>query len=442
MVRVRFTAVAVAAWICGCATPEEPIVPQLAKGGSGPTVDAANPSFAHEGDLGVPVTVIGSGFDAGSQASWQRNGVTDPKIAVRSTQFVSPTQLVATIDVATDAALSLYDIAVTTSGGRKGIGTAKFEVTQAQPVIGTETVYGANDAGELAGRVGSPGAFYYSPVTGLDTLGAPGRAFDISEDGRTVVGWTGACCAGAFVYQNVGGSWQYTILPKTPGANNGARGVASDPATGAAVYVAGFDFYRTKGTNYYDQPVLWSPNGSGWVRNPLPAPSGTDSQANDVNASGGAVGAIGGRATIWLPSGSGSWVATTFGGAGSQAWAVNSATSIVVGSVGSGGSMAAQYWTPSGGTWVGHGLPGGCSEAVDVDNAGRILANGCVNGNRRTPGVISPPYGSGDVRLLGALGDASGTATASRMSANGVWIAGSATLNGQGTGVRWYAGLP
>jgi hypothetical protein len=217
MLRPCLTAVLVVA--IGCVQPEELVRPDLAKSSSGPTVTATDPPFGRRGDQGAQITITGTGFDNGSRASWERNGSTDPKVNVRSTTFVSSTQLVATVDIATDASLSLYDVAVTTTTGRKGIGTAKFEVTQAEPIAGTESAFGVNENGEVAGRIGPPGAFYWSPGSGLLALGTPGRAYDLSEDGQTVAGFTGVCCDGAFVQEYDGAAWQYTRLPRDPAAS-------------------------------------------------------------------------------------------------------------------------------------------------------------------------------------------------------------------------------
>lgn len=428
----------------GCSQPAEPTRPDLARVVAGPSVTAADPSFGRRGDVGLAVTILGSGFDPASQASWELGGTTDPKIVVRSTRFVSSSELVATIDIQSDATLSLYDVAVTTGLGRKGIGTAKFEVTQAQPISGTESAFGVNEGGEVAGRLGPAGAFYWNASSGLVTLGTPGRAYDISEDGRTVAGFTGVCCAGGFVHVNVGGVWQVTVLPRDPAAtSHGAQAVASDPVTGSAVVVGGVEYYAAKGSNLTRKPRLWYPDGAGgWTRVALPAPGGaTDSPVFDVNAAGMAAGSVGGRATVWMPDGPAAWTQATIGGSGSGARAINAAGTVAVGFVAAGGGTAAQYWTVSGGIWTGHGLPGGCTEAVDVDGAGRILANGCTNGNRNTPAVIAPPYAAGDVRLLGALGQ-TGTTSASRMSAGGAWAVGQADYKSGTVGVRWAIGLP
>jgi hypothetical protein len=307
---------------------------------------------------------------------------------------------------------------------------------QAQILAGTESAFGVNENGEVAGRIGPPGAFYWSEGSGLVALGTPGRAYDLSEDGRTVAGFTGVCCDGAFVQEYDGAAWQYTRLERDPAASyHAARAVGSD-ATGAAVYVGGLEGYPGKGNTTIRQPRLWSRDG-GWARKVLPAPSNSDSPLFDVNASGAAAGAVGGKASAWLPDGAGGWDLATFGAAGSQGWAINAAGTIVVGYAASGGATVAQYWTLSGATWTAHSLPGGCSEAVDIDAAGRILANGCANGKARNPAVISAPYGSANVQLLAGLGTSGTVATAHRMAANGSWIAGEAPNKGATIGVRW-----
>jgi uncharacterized membrane protein len=264
------------------------------------------------------------------------------------------------------------------------------------------------------------------------TFNTPGRAYDISEDGLTVAGFTGVCCDGAFVQVNTGGTWQYTRLPKDPAASyHTARSVASD-LSGAAVYVGGMEAYPASGNNSIRQPRLWSPTG-GWHRVVLDAPSNSDSPLFDVNAAGAAAGAVGGRASAWMPNGSGGWNLATFGAAGSQAWAINATGTIVVGYSGS----VAQYWTLSANTWTPHSLPGRCSEAVDIDTSGRILANGCTNGKAKSPAVIASPYGSANVQPLAGVGSSGTTATAHRMAANGSWIAGDAPSKSTTVGVRW-----
>src|ERR1041385_7677358 len=192
MVRATLLWAGVGAFLGCTGTGESPAAPDgllsAAKVSSGPSVTAADPPYGHEGDVSKTVTITGSGFAAGAQAAWERNGVIDPKIQVLSTQYVSSTQLVTTITIASDASIDLYDVSVTNSDRKKGIGYALFEVTQAVAITGTEIAYSANSNGALTGRVGNPGAFHFSLSSALDTLGGFGRGFDISEDGLAVVG--------------------------------------------------------------------------------------------------------------------------------------------------------------------------------------------------------------------------------------------------------------
>src|SRR5690242_5205748 len=157
------------------------------------TVKSANPSFGRQGQVGEAVTIGGSGFIPGAEASWQRNGATDPNITVLTTQYVSSTQLIATINISTAAAVDLYDIAVTQfdrtkgTGSDAGVGGGLFEVTQAVAVSGTDILRGVNDNGEIVGHgtTTRSGPVYWSSSVGLqlvDTIAA--AAFAISPFGN------------------------------------------------------------------------------------------------------------------------------------------------------------------------------------------------------------------------------------------------------------------
>ena len=94
----------------GCADPGPapvlPTAPNLGKAPtSGPTVSAAAPAYGRQGETGEDVTITGSGFAPGAVATWSRNGDTS-KVSVRSTRYVSSTQLIATLDIAPDADLA------------------------------------------------------------------------------------------------------------------------------------------------------------------------------------------------------------------------------------------------------------------------------------------------------------------------------------------------
>jgi hypothetical protein len=125
--------VAIASLVFGlvaCSGPE-PTLPTVAAssgGGSGTvTVTAANPDSAAQ-DTTLDVHVLGGGFDRGSNAQWAQSGVISPNVKTNSTQFVSSGELVANITIAMSATTGSYDIVVTTSKGKKGIGSELFTI--------------------------------------------------------------------------------------------------------------------------------------------------------------------------------------------------------------------------------------------------------------------------------------------------------------------------
>jgi hypothetical protein len=94
-------------------------------------VTAADPPAGEQGTLNLSVLIKGKGFKAGAKAKFFKTGTTDPAgVNVTSTQFVSSTQLIATVDIADVAALSLFDIQVANTDGRTGKGTELFKVVQ------------------------------------------------------------------------------------------------------------------------------------------------------------------------------------------------------------------------------------------------------------------------------------------------------------------------
>jgi hypothetical protein len=144
--RLGVTALAAAALLAALAacSDQGPTVPSLraAKGGGGTsdvTVTATDPDSATQ-DTTLDVVVNGSGFDNGSVAQWAIGGVPSVKVHTNSVQFVSPKKLVANITIAADADTGLYDVVVTTTTGKKGIGSELFAIRvhrndTADPVI-------------------------------------------------------------------------------------------------------------------------------------------------------------------------------------------------------------------------------------------------------------------------------------------------------------------
>jgi hypothetical protein len=421
----------------GPAAPDSAGTAMAARAAAGISVTAADPPYGNQGQTTKQVRVFGSGFASGDQASWERNGIADPKIQVLSTQFVSAGELLATINIALDAVVAFYDIAVLRPGRKGGIGTMLFEVTQATPIEATETAFGVNSAGETVGRIGPPGAFHFTPPAGLVALGAPGRAFDISEDGNAVVGFTGVCCAGAFLFERSGASWVQTVLPKGAAPWATAKAIGSDATTGALVLIGGMLGYGYN-QNLGRKPAVWLPGPPGWTLVPLPTP-GSDDIVDDISSNGTVVGSANGKAAIWEQTGPASWALITAGAAGSRAWGINSSGTLAVGAIAATGkTTVASYWQRSGAGWGSAiPLPGGCSDARAVDDAGSIAANGCVDGSRRTAALIRAPYTSADITFLGGLGDAKNAATVEGMSRTDGWLVGAAKLKSVMTGVYW-----
>ena len=424
--------------LLGCGPEQDPAGPSLnaaagAKGG-GITVSSANPSYGHQGDQQKQVRILGSGFLPGDQASWQRNGVADPKVQVISTVFVSTTELIATVNISSDATLAFYDIAILSSGRKGGIGTMLFEVTQAEMIPGIVDASGVTESGAVAGG-GTSGAFYWSLAGGLEQLASTGYGNDLSDDALTVGGYVDGASAvkQPVVWNRAGSSWTQVALPKDPTSTGGnVWAVASDPATGGAVAVGGLEFYQSRRTQTR-QPRLWLRSGSSWQRTPLPEPAGlSDSYVRGLSSALVAVGNSGARATVWEPDGSGGWTAQLVGPGNSDLRDINPGATIAVGHV----SGVASYWTRTGGVWSGPiTLPGNCKVAVDADDLGRILVDACQSPSGGA--VITAPYTSADMIYLGGFGNKSGGVSPSAISRLGTWVSGSATVPGASVGAYW-----
>jgi hypothetical protein len=184
--------VALALLIAACSTPsvDAPLAPpdaaHAARAAAGLTVASANPKFGDRGTT-LDVHVIGSGFTTGAQATWLLHGTADPAhVRTNRTTFVSSTELVANITVASDADLAYWDVQIALAGGKNGVGSELFEVTTATPV-GPGGAYGVNDAGDIAG-LSSSGAYVVSGADASFSDLGPRKATGISQDGLVAVG--------------------------------------------------------------------------------------------------------------------------------------------------------------------------------------------------------------------------------------------------------------
>lgn len=92
------------------------------------SVSSATPDSAVQ-DTTVDVVINGSGFVSGAQANWALAGVQDSsQVRTNSTRYVSSRQLVANITITAAATAAKWDIVVTASGKKGGIGTEMFAV--------------------------------------------------------------------------------------------------------------------------------------------------------------------------------------------------------------------------------------------------------------------------------------------------------------------------
>jgi probable HAF family extracellular repeat protein len=175
--------VALAAFTASCRETDEPTAPTLetaqAVPNGDPTVSSVVPDSSGRATT-LDITVNGSGFDQGSAVSLERQGVPAAGITTNSTTFVTPRKLIASITIEADADTGKYDVAVTTSGGRKGVGIELFnvlyELVEVGVIGGTWSLAAAiNDLGQVVGTSCTQDclahAFLWSESGGLEDLG-------------------------------------------------------------------------------------------------------------------------------------------------------------------------------------------------------------------------------------------------------------------------------
>lgn len=413
-----------------------------AKATAGPRVTSANPPYGQQGETTKLVKIFGSGFAPNPQVAWERDGVPDPKITVHEAVAVSSSEIHATISIASDATLDLYDIAVTVAG-KKGIGTEMFEVTQAESIGtlgGNSLARDANDLGYVVGysldASNSQRAFVWTPETGMRDLG-PVDAYEIDEAGVTVVG---SSANGAAVWNWNGSTWERLMLPTDPTAVSSRALAVASGIDGVARMVVGWEEYPLKRSPRH-RPRIWrrATPTSPWERDTLrlPSPYAGVNGVNTVTSSGQVLGsATDGNVSqpvFWDSAGT----PTLLPKVGSSAHTMNRAATIAAGQ--SDGTAA--YWvaTVSGSgarAWAGPFiLPGGCGRAVGVDDAENIAGTGCPGSSgRTTPGIWKPPYT--ELTLLGGLGDRNDGAAADGISPNGM-VVGGARVAGVRVGAVW-----
>src|SRR4029079_7229563 len=95
------------------------------------TVTTADPNTGAQGTTSLVVKISGRNFAPGARADFFLSGTSNPAgITVHGTQWVSASEVDATIDIADTAALAFFDIRVANTNGRSGKGSDLFNVVQ------------------------------------------------------------------------------------------------------------------------------------------------------------------------------------------------------------------------------------------------------------------------------------------------------------------------
>ncbi len=291
----------------------------------GPSVTATDPLGAPQGTT-LDVRVLGSGFDARSVVEFLLDGQPTPSVQTKATRFVSKLELVASITISGDAATDLYDVAVTTSRGKRGVGIELFEVSYAATEIGTlggstSQAYAINSLGEVVGTSTLPGdavshVFYWADGV-MEDVGVTGIPNGLSDNGR-IVGLAGGWVNGEpAVWEKQGDTWTETLLPVT-GADNPWANDINPQGTRA---VGGSE----------NLPLVWTESAGQWTVTVLPM-NGSNGYPHGINRFDQVVGQSGTRAVAWTLE-SGVWTLHLLprlaGEVLGWAWAISDAGDVV-----------------------------------------------------------------------------------------------------------------
>jgi hypothetical protein len=358
--------------------------------------------------------------------------------------------LIANVTVPAGAPLATYDVSVTLTSGKKGVGSELFEVTAAEPLVPAGRVVDVNDLGGIVG--GTDTAFYYDNACGAVNLGpAEGWGLDPQADavsGRAQrpdrdlvpVVWirTGAC------------SFTREFLPNQGGGGGFAKSIARDAS--GAIIVGGTDSKVTKpaGLVSGERPALWTRSGTTWLGPTFYSTPNGQGEIWRINGSAMAVGrssdATGQVGYIWN-------TATDYTAIDGLPFGINDAGTLAVGHNNNGQPA---YWTrnSSTGRWdaVGRVLPGmsgaAAGTAFDVNDAGVVAGRSAV-GNKvrasiwRLDTSVYPPVPIGAVQILSGLGPSPSSETSSGKAITNVLIdgyyivAGTAADLSKTNAVRW-----
>jgi hypothetical protein len=354
--------------------------------------------------------------------------------------------LIANVTVPAGAPLATYDVSVTLTSGKKGVGSELFEVTAAEPLVLSERV---TDIGEQGGIVGgTTSGFYYddackgvdlgaAELWGVDPQGAvlAGRGYHTDN---LAVAWirTGAC------------SFTREQLPNPGGGGGNAKSVARTAS--GTIIVGGIDVTSGKkpSTVALNRPALWTRSGSSWLGPTFYSTPNGQGEIWRINGSAMAVGrsseATGQVGYIWNTP-------TDYTAIDGLPFGINEAGTIAVGHNNNG---QAAYWTrnPSTGRWdsVGRLLPGAdgapaAGTAFDVNDAGIIVGRSSLSRTKVKGSVwrldmsVYPPVPIGGVQIISGLGPSTTSETSSGKAITNVLIDGYYIIAGMASESNTYA---
>jgi hypothetical protein len=422
-----------------------------AKSSTALSVTSASPPFGDQGTT-VDVHIFGSGFTSGAKATWLLHGVADDHVHTNGTTFVSASELVANITIASDASLDFWDVQVSLSSGKNGVGSECFEVTTAEQLGttgGDANVSGISEQLQVVGYASS--AFVWDDGAGMVNLGG-GQVMAIDPAGYVAAGMSGVWIPTAWVRQSAS-VWSPEPLPQLA-HSVGARVQGAARAPDGTLLLAGLDdsALSTKpNAPQYNRVVLWRRSGGTWATPQmytLPAGSVRGS-ARAVNGLAQIVGQLdaGSTGAVWEDA----VTSTRLDGLPN---AINEQGTIIVGNR----SGYPVYWwrDPATHAWNTTGVPlpaiagatCGTGSANDVNSAGVIVGSSCNTLGKAQATVWlldfsgAVPVLVGTPAALPGLGTKKTTATdvssAAAVTETAPYVAaGGARLNGTRLAVRW-----